>query len=143
VIDAPPNEDLLRDVVLELAGVSGQLAELVEIVSGEAAAVPVTVKVTAVNNPWQWKSEGGMFHSLKIDNPTGVVAAVAFRGGGAVGAGNLGADELVPAHAGRVFARPFDVVEIGFDPALVPAGVSTLYVTLYARQLQPAAYAFV
>lgn len=142
LVHVPPSEDMLRDVVLELAGVSAQLAELVEIVSGEAVAVPVTVKIDATRNPWQWKSQGGMFHSLKVDNPTGVVAAVSFRG--SVGStGNLAADELVPAHAGRVFVRPFDVVEIGFDPAAVPAAVSTLYVTLYARQLQPAAYAFV
>jgi hypothetical protein len=137
------HEDLLRDVVLELAGVSAELRELVEIVSGEAVAVPVTVKIDATRNPWSWKSTGGEFHSLKVDNPTGVAAAVAFAGGGGASAGNARADELVPAHAGKVIVRPFDVVEIGFDPAVVPAGVSTLFVTLYARQLQPAAYAFV
>jgi hypothetical protein len=141
-LEKRPLDEALHDVLLDLAGISAQLAELVEIVSGEAVVVPVTVKITAVNNPWQWKSEGGMFHSLKVDNPTAAVVGVSFRG--SVGsAGNLAADELVPAHAGRVFVRPFDVVEIGFDPAAVPAGTSTLYVTLYARQLQPAAYAFV
>lgn len=142
-MSAVHQEDALRDVVLELAGIAGELAELIEIVSGEAVALPQTVKIDATRNPWQWKSLGGEFHSIKIDNPNGVTAAVAFHAGGAATPGNGGADELVPAHAGKVIVRPFEVVEIGFDPAVVPAGVSTLFVTLYARQLQPAAYAFV
>jgi hypothetical protein len=136
-------EDRLTEVVLELAGVSGGLRELVEVVSGEATVIPQVVKLDAVRNPWQWKSLGGMFHSLKVDNPTGQVVGVAFRAGGGASPGNASADELVPAHGGRVIVRPFDVVEIGFDPAVLPVGVSALYVTLYARQLQPASYAFV
>jgi hypothetical protein len=143
VNDQRPSEDVLHDVALELAGISGQLGELVEIVSGEAVAVPQVVKIDATRNPWQWKSTGGEFHSIKVDNPTGAVVAVAFRGSAAASTGNLSADELVPAHAGRVIVRPFDVVEIGFDPAAVPGGGSTLFVTLYARQLQPASYPFV
>jgi hypothetical protein len=138
-----PHEDLLRDVVLELAGVSGELRELVEIISGDAIAVPLVVNIDAARNPWQWKTTGGTFHSLKIDNPNGQAVAVAFSGGRAVEVGNQAADELVPAHAGKVIVRPFEVVEIGFDPAVVPVGVSHLFLTLYARQLQPAAYPFV
>lgn len=136
------SDERLAEVVLELAGIAGELRELVEIVSGEGEAVPQRVVIDAVRNPWTWKSNGGMFHAIKIDNPTAQPVAVAFAGRGA-SAGNPGADELVPAHMGRVIVRPFDVVELGFDPANVPAGVVTLYVTLYARQLQPAAYAFV
>jgi hypothetical protein len=136
-------EDRLTEVVLEIAGVSGEMRELVEVVSGQATAIPQAVKIDAVRNPWPWKSLGGTFHSLKVDNPTGQIVAISFRAGGGASPGNASADELVPAHGGRVIVRPFEVVEIGFDPAVVPAGVSTLYVTLYARQLQPASYAFV
>lgn len=137
------NEEALRDVVLELAGISAELGELIELVSGEADALPYAIKIDASRNPWQWKSTGGQFHAIKIDNPNGATAAVSFHAGGAATPGNGGADELVPQHAGKVIVRPFDLVEIGFDPAVTPAGVSTLYVTLYARQLMPAAYAFV
>lgn len=143
MIDPNTLEERLADVALELAGISGELRELIEIESGEAEALPQRVVIDATRNPWSWKSKGGMFHALKVDNPTGQAVAIAFNAGGAATAGNGGADELVPAHSGRVIVRPFDVVEIGFDPAVVPAGVTTLFVTIYARQLQPASYAFV
>jgi hypothetical protein len=137
------HEEALREVCLELAGISGELRELIEIESGEATALPRRANIDPVKNPWHWRSESGLFHSIKVDNPTPQIVAVAFGSGGAVKAGNAGADELVPAHSGRVIVRPFDYVELGFDPAIVPAGVTTLFVTIYARQLQPASYAFV
>lgn len=136
-------EARLMEVALELAGISGELRELIEIESGEASALPQRVTVDPINNPWRWKSKAGMFHAIKIDNPNAQVVAVSFAGDGAATPGNGAADELVPAHSGRIIVRPFDVVEIGFDPAVIPAGVTKLYVTIYARQLQPASYAFV
>lgn len=139
----PDLEARLGDVMLELGVVASRIGELVDVVSGAAVALPQAVKIDATRNPWEWRTTGGVFHAIKIDNPAAVAVAVAFSSDNGATPGNAGADELVPAHMGRVITRPFEVVSIGFDPAVVPGGVTTLYVTLYARQLSPASYAFV
>jgi hypothetical protein len=136
-----PLDDRFADLAIELGVVAARLGDLIDVVSGNAVAVPQRVVIDAVRNPWDWRGEGGTYHAVKIDNPTAAVVVVSFASGN--GARLAAADELVPAHTGRVITRPFDTLSIGFDPATIPAGISTLFVTIYARQLNPASYPFV
>jgi hypothetical protein len=134
-------ETRFADVAVELGVVASRLGELVDVVSGDAVAIPLRVVLDATRNPYDWRGPGGTFHALKVDNPTANVVGLAFSSDNGSDFGSV--DELIPAHMGRVITRPFETFSLGFAVGAIPAGVSTLYVTVYARQLNPASYAFV
>jgi hypothetical protein len=129
------------DVAVELGVVAARIGELVDVVSGDAIAVPLRVVIDAVRNPFDWRGTGGTYHAIKVDNPTANVVGLAFSSDN--GSDFAAVDELIPAHMGRVITRPFETFSLGFAAAGIPAGISTLYVTIYARQLNPSSYAFV
>lgn len=136
---APP--EVVLDALAELGAIRQLIAELVDQAAGEVIAVPRRVVLDAEHNPVEFVVDGpGVFHAVKIDNPSAVAVEVQF----ASGANPIAAesDERIPAQTGRIITRPFDVVSVGIDPANLPAGRTTLFVTYYSRPLPPTTYAF-
>lgn len=139
-VQAPGVEDLQLDALAELGAIRELLREYVVQSAGEVIALARRVVLTPAQNVVEWVSEGGQFHAVKIDNPSAVAIEVQFASSGNPIAEE--SDERVPPRTGRVLTRPFDVVSIGIDPAVVPAGRTILYVTYYSRPLPPTTYAF-
>jgi hypothetical protein len=122
-------EQLLADVMLELGLVAARIGDLVDVVSGEALAIPRVFQLTALVpfRRWEAGQGGGGFHSiyLRFD-------------GTQPSAG--GADEIVPPRTGRILTRPYSMVSVGADATSLGVAPAYVYATMYARQLPPATY---
>lgn len=115
--------DAVGDLIDLAAGETVILERVLTIGSAAPARNPVDL-VTEQGDPW---------HSLLIENLSAQTLHVGFAGGAGTPAE---AAYRVPANTGRVITRPFDVVSIGFDPAVVPAS-ARVTVVRYRRPQPP------
>lgn len=128
------------EVVTQLGVIAQLLDELVRVDSGEFIAVPMKLILNAADPFKTFKVEApDQFHALQIDNPSAQTVDTLFSGGQPTA---LNSDNRTPKQSGELIARPYDIVSIGFDPAVVPAGNTQVYVTFYSRPFPPTMYTF-
>lgn len=131
----PTHEEILTRQAHCLLSIEALLREMRDVDSGRFVAVPRRLLIDAAHPFHTFKVRGdGDFHSVQIDNPSAVDVEVVI-GGTQPLAGS--SDKRVPKQSSRILTFPYNELAIGIDPAVVPAGQTILYVTFYARPLQP------
>lgn len=132
--DPSPHEILTRQTHCLLT-IEELLREIRNMDAGRFVAVPRRLAIDATHPFHTFKVHGdGDFHSVQIDNPSAVDVEVAI-GGTQPLAGS--SDKRVPKQSSRILTFPYNEISIGIDPGVIPGGITYLYVTYYARPLQP------
>jgi hypothetical protein len=132
-------EQQVPHVYNRLCAIVDLLRELVDVESGSGGTVPKLWRLSAADPFRTFKVEEaeGDFHAIRVDNFSNVELDIVFDGRGP---NQQNADERIPPMTGRIIARPYSVASVGFDPLVAPAAATSVRVTFYSRQLQPATY---
>jgi hypothetical protein len=130
--------ELLQSMLGELAETRHLMERLLMVDSGEFIAVPLPWRLGVNGHQSKtWRSDGGEFAAVQVDNPNASPLAVRFDGTQPTLAS---ADAIIPPYSGRILVRRFIEVSVGFDPSVALAGATNVYVTVYSRPITPGTY---
>jgi hypothetical protein len=125
-------------VMLELEAIRQGIDDLVDLLSGATVILERKVLLGSVapgRNPVDFVTDGeDPWYAVLIENPNALAVHVGFGGGDGLPGRS---SHVIPAQRAVMLSRPFTVLSVGVDPAVVPANAITVTTTRYRRPMQP------
>jgi hypothetical protein len=129
-------------VVMELEAIRVAITDLVDLLSGDTVILERKALIggnAPGRNPVDFITDAeDAWYSVLVENPNALAVHVGFGGDDGLPGRS---SRIVPAQRAVMIARPFTVLSVGVDPAVLPGPPITVTTTRYRRPQPPTGWA--